>query len=296
MKQSIENWNHELNRENTIGWVPYKEEENAPSVVAGDPTTETKEGRVKSGEDDDWEWEDLVNWGPTPPLNSDTSKPNYRYEPIGTLKGVPENDPEQEQDDWDPSQPHPLQFPDHLRTSGLGEALKAYGTQTREAQEKPTRKGDRSWDTWRYEPRPFRNSVGADERLTSPHPTHYRGVESMGSAVAHRIERKLPTYSSPPRGPSAFTSYPVKRGSHSTKSAGWDKDKRGRKMRQRDWEEMQPSGFGQADDMLLGQDENEFSLSGVLDAQEAPAGAQEKEMQEEKRVADRLRAILDGTN
>ena len=109
-------------------------------------------------------------------------------------------------------------------------------------------------------------------------------------------------------------------GSHSTKSDGWEKDRRGRKLRSREEVEMlKEFGLGNIDELAVEQMERlraarskgdlgkretwqvrEESREGGSNFEENAArisalAGKEQRLKEVKNLKDRLRAILDGT-
>jgi hypothetical protein len=110
------------------------------------------------------------------------------------------------------------------------------------------------------------------------------------------------------------------KGSHSTKSEGWDKDRRGRKLRSREEVEMlKEFGLGNIDELAAERMERlrVARLKGELGKREtwqvreeerergsnleenaariSAIAGQEQRQKEVKNLKDRLRAILDGT-
>ncbi|KAG8803296.1 hypothetical protein FRC17_006211, partial [Serendipita sp. 399] len=219
MRLSMDGWAKEIAMNQSNVWVPYTEsEENR--VAAETPSNSKEEEKVQ--DDNEWEWEDLVDWGPPPTEGLGGGKHQYRYEPIGVVEGS-EAESEIENEDWRSPEPHPLQFPASIPTGGLGTVLKAFSestststpasTEKTATSDKPATKTGRAWDTWRTDPRPFRNAVGAGNPPPSPSSssTPPRELEEEGEldeeqfAIASRIER--PSRSSW-RERSAFTTYP----------------------------------------------------------------------------------------
>lgn len=166
-------------------------------------------------------------------------------------------------------------------------------------------------DPWRTDPRPFRSGLGRDQP-----PSPYAEASSAPSKRAQWSKPGLDSMSPGTRERGAMA-----KGSHSSKSEGWERDKRGKKLRSREEvEALKEFGLGHLDDLAAEKMERLQSARarGELGSREtwqsrrqqddggkrleesaarisARAG-KEQRIKEVKNLKDRLRAILDGTN
>jgi hypothetical protein len=179
-----------------------------------------------------------------------------------------------------------------------------------------SRRSEELRDPWRTDPRPFRSGLGGDDP-SSPYPAISERNDSS-SARPRRERWSKPGFAS--MSPEAKERGAMINGSHSTRSDGWDKDRRGRKLRSREEVEMlKEFGLGNIDELAAEQMERlraarsrgDLGKRETWQAREEARGTgsnfeenaarisahagKEQRLKEVKNLKDRLRAILDGT-
>ena len=358
MAKVVDIWQKELDERQGMLWVPWNESASDSLEVAEEKEEKEVDAFDPLDIDHQFELDDLTTgvW-PLVSLDSDSLveggedlvPKNQQYQRIT-------NDDDGEEDEWEEVGPHPLQFPrglvsdpqpdsppvdlanavrsqlsalpdvlDRLSQTGplaktsndpaiLGQLKKAMAGSDNDLSSRPQRPRPREdlQDPWRTDPRPFRSGLGRDEPLdiySSSMDSNY-----MGSTPSGDTQRT--------QGPSSLAARDRRaliNGSHSTRSEGWDKDRRGRKLRSREEVEMlKEFGLGNIDELAAAQVERlraartrgEYGKreswrsreEGERDSNVETNAARisviadkEQRMKEVKNLKDRLRAILDGT-